>query len=415
MSTSMISIDNFTKEFVESLDPKVKQVDKIDNIELYCYTTCSDDDDEQVKACRGIVFNGDDLVLKAFSYTPEYTCDQFTQLDDTYHDTSKYTFFESYEGALIRVFHIDDKWFISTHRRLDAFKSKWASRTSFGTFFSMALEYEFSTSPAFKDFVLSSEIDESESILYKFISKLNKEHQYMFILQNNNENRIVCTPPQYPRVIHVGTFTKPNGEPSHPVDDNVHLMTPKKYTFSTLEDAFEYVEQMDYTKLQGLVMFTGPVDQIKLVNRTYKYLSELRYNEPSIKNRYLQLRMDTNKRKDFEELYPEYQSQFDQYENIIYNIADTIFHAYLTRFIHKQYKKMPPDEYSIMKECHAWHVEDRKNHHISLDKVIQVLNEQPVPKLNRMIRKYITDQRKREQAEHEDEIERTTGHKVSEE
>ncbi len=31
------------------------------------------------------------------------------------------------EGTLIRIFYFNDKWIITTHRKLDAFKSKWGS------------------------------------------------------------------------------------------------------------------------------------------------------------------------------------------------------------------------------------------------------------------------------------------------
>jgi len=54
---------------------------------------------------------------------------------------------------------------------------------------------------------------------------------------------------------------------------------------------------------------------------------------------------------------------------------------------------MPPEEYAIMRECHSWHIEDRANHHISWSKVIDIMNQQPANKLNKMIRRYLNEER----------------------
>ncbi len=36
------------------------------------------------------------------------------------------------EGNIKQNFYFNDKWIITTHRKLDAFKSKWGSEKSFG-------------------------------------------------------------------------------------------------------------------------------------------------------------------------------------------------------------------------------------------------------------------------------------------
>ena len=42
---------------------------------------------------------------------------------------------DAHEGSLLRAFCVNDTWYITTHRKLDAFRSKWASRQSFGAQF----------------------------------------------------------------------------------------------------------------------------------------------------------------------------------------------------------------------------------------------------------------------------------------
>jgi len=49
----------------------------------------------------------------------------------------------------------------------------------------------------------------------------------------------------------------------------------------------------------------------------------------------------------------------------------------------------------VMKECHAWHRSDRIHNRITLNKVIEVLNQQTPSNLNRMIRRVRVDRANR--------------------
>ncbi len=380
---------DLTRAFIESLDPRVKKVDSDGTVDLFSYTQCNDEDPQHIKACRGLVFQGDKLILKAFSYTREYTADDYALLKEKYPDTSSFIAFDSHEGSLIRIFYASDKWFVSTHRRLDAFKSRWSSSDSFGQHFSQSLEHEFSTNDAFKERLLTSNASPESSILDKFVSTLDKQKQYTFLLQNNKENRIVSQAPEYPRVFHVGTFNL-----DHELDLNVDvgLPYPDRVSFPSINDMLDYVEtEIYHTHLQGIIVFT-PNESFKVINRYYKYRFNLRGNESSIKNRYLQIRMEREKEYEFQKLYPEHQEEFDLYENAIYDIGHHIFNSYVDRFIHKKHVVLPQEEYEVMKQCHAWHTSNRSQNQITLNKVMEVMNSQTPPSLNRMIRRYLTDE-----------------------
>jgi hypothetical protein len=392
MNTTELSISKIDRTLIESLEPQIKKVDSDPALDLFCYISCDENDPDYVKACRGVVFHGDKLLLKAFSYTPDYTVDQVKQLTEKYPSTSSYTFTDSYEGAIVRIFALQTgetfKWYISTHRRLDAFKSRWSSSTSFGEFFLHSLEYEFSKPDSpFRKRILESPLEEAspeKSVLDKFLSTLNIDHQYMFLLCNNNENRIVCNASDYPKVFHVGTYSAAdNAEVSVDVD----LPKPKQHSFDTLNDAFEYIENtINFKQLQGLLLFTedGP---IKLMNRDYKYLYDLRGNEFSIKFRYLQLRMDAQKKADFMELYPDYCEAFEEYEDAIYTVVVSILNAYVDRYIRKKHVTVPPEEFAVMRDCHKWYSENRDKNHITFNKVMEVMNTQNPTKINKMIRR----------------------------
>ena len=129
-----------SRTFLESVSEQIRicDADKEYGIDLFCYKDCDDTSEDWVKQCRGVVFKGDELVMRSFPYISEYTPES---LPDSYRtDMSIYKIFPSYEGTLIRMFYVKDKWFISTHRKLDAHKSKWVSAKPFGYLFNEFIE-----------------------------------------------------------------------------------------------------------------------------------------------------------------------------------------------------------------------------------------------------------------------------------
>jgi hypothetical protein len=403
-----ITIDTFTRSFVEGLDPsKVREVDTDNGLSLFCYTNCNESDPEYIKACRGLVYDGDTLLLKAYSYTPEYvhTDEKLASIIDV--KTSR--FFDSHEGAVIRVFY-HKKWYVSTHRRLNAFKSKWSSATSFGDMFKNALELYAESDATFTNRLADkAEPSESDTVLHRFLSTLDTKNQYMFLVRNSSDNRIVCTAPKNPTIYHIGTFI--DGKLN--LDDSVGIQTPTEYTFNSVDEALNNVHNIDIASTQGLCVFGSDGTQYKIVNEEYAYYYSIRGNEASIKFRYLQLRLDKAKVKDLRELYPEWEQMFDRYEDALYDIALFIKNSYVKRHIKKEYVTVPPEEYNVMKACHQWHIEDRDRHHISFQKVIEVLNEQEPTKLNKMIRRHINEERLK-QKEEEEKIEAEKREQVKE-
>lgn len=392
-------IDNpFTRSNVVLNESKIRQVDRDEEtgLDLFCYIRCSNEDDDFVKQCRGLVYHGDTLVMKAFPYTSEYSHTDVENLKTILSDFSSFSFFKAYEGALIRMFYFGNRWYISTHRKLNAFRSKWASKESFGSLFKKALEYEYEINTNFRSRLGEFESENPlEFLLSRFELTLDKEKQYMFLLRNNNDNRIVCQPPIpfTTKLYHVGTFQ--NGEL---IDDNVDLQKPEKLNFSCIGDLLDFVDKkIDIKHNQGVIAFSNSTNtQVKILHNDYLELARVRGNEPSIKFRYLQVRMNKKITDLLYSLYPEFKSTFDEYEKNLYEIAVGIYRAYVQRFIKKNYITVPVEEYQVVKACHAWHLTDKINNKISLDRVIKTLNEQSATNLNHMIHRYKIEQTKKE-------------------
>lgn len=357
---------------------KIRETDRDDETgaTLYCYINCNDSDTDFVKQCRGLVFHGDNLIFKGFGYTPEFTHLQVDQIKEKLGDFTKWTAYDAYEGAVIRLFHFSGRWYLSTHRKLDAFRSKWASRKSFGTMFKEALNAELEENKNFEHI-----LPQGDNILDQFESMLDKDKQYMFLLCNNSENRIVCKAPERPRVYHVGTFI--NGELDMSIDCGIPY--PVKREFTSVEDMCTQVgEKVDPSYMQGLCLFGPNNQQIKVLHAEYDRLFKVRGNVPSIKFRYLEVRMNAQMVNELYNLYPEYSNEFDQYESSLYEIAQDIYNSYVKRFIHKEYVTVPRQKYTIIQECHNWHKATTKR--VTLEKVITVLNKQSATNLNQMIK-----------------------------
>ena len=374
-----------TRESIMALGNRVRLSDSDPDagLDLYCYNRCTNDDCRLVRDCRGIIFNGTNIVLKGFPYTYEFADDNTQKLSELLgNDWSSYKFYEAHEGALLRVFNWKEKWYVTTHRKMDAFRSKWSSKESFGQMFKKAVEFLYTTDNSHLKEILGSD---TEDVYTSFINNLNKSYQYMFLVRNNYENRIVCQPPTNPMIYHVGTFVDNGKVLNLSVDTGIPY--PAKYEFRNITEISDFVRENKFDNIQGIIIFTPDNIQYKLMNTEYKELFCARGNEPSVKYRYLQIRMDKKMSDMLYFLYPRYADTFDDYENTLYDAAKQINTNYIQRFIKKKYVTVPKEEYTVMNACHEWHLQDRVRNRISLRKVIEILNEQPPTNLNKIIRR----------------------------
>ena len=394
----------FTRAAVEGLGNRVSMTDsdEAEGLQLFCYINCDPSDESLVKQCRGVVFNNQEIVMRAFPYTIEYQQTETDNINSTISSILKdCRVFDSYEGTLIRMFYFNGKWFTCTHRKLNAFRSKWASKESFGTAFKKALVSEVKIN----DDLRESLPDGDECLLERFQTTLDPCNQYMFLILHNEENRIVCDSPKRPTLFHVGTFV--DGELS--MNENINIPHPKEHSFNNVDDMIVYVKNIDIRKMQGVIIFTPNNNQYKILNEEYSEFFKARGNEPSIKYRYLQIRMDRKLTDTLYYLYPTMINKFEEYEDIIYNIAQNIYKSYVERYIKKKWITVPVEEYNVMRKCHAYHEQDRKQNRISLKKVIEILNCQSPTILNKMIRKY---QNEKDQPQKEENLQRLSSNRT---
>lgn len=385
-----IKESEFNRQTLNEFDNRIRLTDSDENgLELYCYTNCTDSDNEYLQQCRGIVFNGENIVMKAFPYTIEYDHTNTEEIKEKIlPNFEECNFYDAHEGALIRLFYFDNKWYISTHRKLNAFRSKWSSQESFGNQFIKAIDSEYIYN---KEFAVSLPKKDS-SIIERFQDTLDKNKQYMFLISHSKENRIVCETKNRPTVFHVGTFV--NGELT--MTENCNIPYPKKHNFSNMNELLNYVNDIDYTKLQGIIVFAPNNKQYKINHKEYNLLFNARGNEPSIKYRYLQVRLNRKLTDMLYHLYPEKINVFDDIENNIYEIVKNIYNCYVKRYIKKNFVTVPTEEFYVMRECHQWHETDRQYNRVTFNKVFEIFNGQNPTNINRMLRRYNIESTKKD-------------------
>lgn len=409
MSTTVYSnIGNTpTKQIAETLSPFVKITDRDEDTGLtnYCYSNdpvideTFEQNKDEIKKYRGVIFDNDGtVVLNAYAYTSEYSSDNVELVDEfvnlgggiTNEDAesnipaiergfSKCTFYQSHEGALIRMFNYDNKWFMTTHRKLNAFKSRWTGSQSYGTSFKNALKYQIDNNDTLKN-----SLDQVTSgFLDAFQNTLDPTKKYMFLVKNITENRLVCMSDDLPIMYHVGTFL-PDG--TLDLDDNINIEKPKQFDFKGIDDLYKYVNDCDPSVSPGVIVFGPENKQFKVSSPGYIYYSEIRGNQPSVKFRYLEIRNDRESNNALRSMYPEWVSKFDEYETIIETIVSNIHRVYMDRFINKKHVTAPPTEFRVIKAAHGWYLEDRIKRRVTKDVIYEIVNTQKPSSINQMIK-----------------------------
>jgi hypothetical protein len=374
------------------IEREISMTDMKDDLMVYCYEECNDESNPRIKECRGIVTDhSGNIVLKTFGYTPEYSCiDTYNSMfNDMFPDIKNYKIFDSQEGCLIRMFCHNEKWYITTHKKLDAYKSKWSSKESFGEMFENALYvYYKENSPL--QLRIGSNLTSPKDVLDKFKDSLDKSRSYLFLVRNTIENRIVCAPPADYTLYYTGSFLK-NGTDFNFV--NVDIDTPTEHKFDTVEQMMDYVKNCDPYQLQGLMILTP--NPIKIINETYWDLFYLRNNEPSVKFRYLHIRTTSDVDR-FRQLYPEHKESFDKYEEILLGVARSIHECYIRRFIRKEFCTVPQEQYTIVQQCHKYYIDNISNRNaiVTPSVVTGILNQQDPTVLNKIVRKQLFDNAK---------------------
>lgn len=339
------------------------KVDEDEHLEMHHY----EDGAESNNAVKGIVLDRTgNVVCHTSVYTHEYHISEVP--GDI--DWKTAIVLTAHEGTLLRVYHHSNKWYVSTHKKLDSNKSRWGCKYSFRTLFDHALEDIYNT----------SNLDDV------FYNKLDTNVVYTFLLRNNAYNRIVCDSPSdgEPKLYFTGSYTKKgiddgsiNSVPLPNMEGwDFPIITVERHYFTNMEQVLEAVRDFDYKKVQGLLVFT-PTSVFKILPDIYLEKRRVRDNCSNMMFRYAQLRQtNPDMCNTLVEMFPTYSMDFSQFEHTLQKVAYSISVQYINRYVKKQFGSVTPLQYKITKKLREWYILDPVNNRITPFVVLDFINNE---------------------------------------
>ena len=362
---------------VDETTNTIQVVDEDQFLKLYSYEKCTITDADDLKLQRSVVKDIDgNIVSISLPYTDEYVLNDEVELPEI--DLNDYDVYTSMEGTLTRLFYFQDKWYVTTNRKLDGFKSYWSSHFSFGQIFVNNILHVY-----------------KETNIESFFEKLDKEQIYFFLLMPTIENRIVChVDSALPSLYYLGYLQKGKFTEDDVLQRGDELSEISRLQLLEMEDmtlsnVVDHVKGVNVWKNQGVILFHKTKNrQIKLLNEEYKRLWSVRNNNPNLFLRYFEIRTDGKMLEDFFKLYPKFVTVADRFEYQIFEVSKHLHQAYVERYIRKQYVSLPKQEYVILKKAHDWHNKDRDYNRIYRTKMLHLLNDEKPIHLYQIIKRH---------------------------
>ncbi|CCV02515.1 Immediate early protein ICP-46 [Armadillidium vulgare iridescent virus] len=323
---------DFSKTFIESLvtnDPTAHGVRKHEmnhgeygTLELFCSDNPPQNDVEQ--KIRGMVFLNQELILQGFPYSTEDIVGEAYNVPEILSGSLEdWIALKAIEGTLIRVFYFGGKWFITTHRKLDADRSIWGTgktAKSFGAIFKESVGLRLNEGETFED----------------FLGTLNKEHQYVFMVTATKLTRFVCKATEK-STVYLYAITKNCGKEIVQPGDEWSSWMQEKVVIGTIEEAVKFVKDLKFPfTCQGLLFFnTTTFESHKLINAKYQEFFDIRGNIPSFAFAYLHHRTDLAKKQIFRSLMEKDELEtLDNYEKMLNDLSYELFVLYKKRHVY---------------------------------------------------------------------------------
>jgi hypothetical protein len=238
-----------------------------EGLTAYGYVNCDNDSSEETKGSRCVIVDSDDnrIVFMSYGYDNMYVSDQ--QLPENTGDMWS----PIIEGCSVHLYYVNGFWHTSTNHKLDAYKSFWNSKRSFGEKFWDAV---YNTTKMTKD---------------EFCSTLKQNYSYSFLLPNDHESRLVCRP-TYSNLFVTHVFDQdfnPSNEfpASVPSTSNATKFSNNDGPLSNVERetyvANIFTNFVDYTVNPGIIIHSNGSYPIMVLHSEYKRILDMRDNQPT--------------------------------------------------------------------------------------------------------------------------------------
>lgn len=380
----------------------ISVTDSSDGLSVHHYADCDIDSPNDIKQTRGIIKESlevresgeetsSEVVCKSFPFTPELrTNDErlASYFDEYCQRNESFKTFEGLEGTLLRIWFREKtgEWYLSTHRKLDAFLSRWSSDYTYGELFVNVLK----DAETKERYPLLKDVSSFEA----YSKLLDPKRIYLILLRSSKANRVVCKTQEKNSIYIVGYFDRHENFNFHygeEVSEAVFEPIPELTAFSGKRDLTEitqYVNTINPFHMQGVILISPSGDTLKILNTEYEDMVKLRGNVPNVLLRYIQLRSgEPAEAIRFQELYNDFLNEFLSFERVIQEIIVNIHKKYVIRYVHRKVAIVPPEQFKIMSELHQEYLSTRRV--VTNDVISAYLKKQTAGKLMFLYSKFI--------------------------
>ncbi len=286
--------------------------------------------DPFTRFCRGLIIDKEHNIV---CLPPE----KYIPFDALQYDAFENLHVEDFiDGTMINMFYYGEKWHIATRSKIGA-NGTWFSKKKFSDMFAEA----------------QGNLD---------FDKFETNYTYTFVLRHP-ENRIVT---QYEtadlvlvQVRNMSNFMVENTEIVKRAlrERGVDVTIPVKYHFTDLEHLHSYLAQMSWQQ-QGVVIKYGSY-RSKLRNDKYRYVKQMKSNNPKTQFCYLEL-MQNKMIKEYLQYFPEYQQEFNFYWLQVSNMIRLLHQNYMNYRVKKliSIESVPYELRPLVYELHGHHLQN---------------------------------------------------------
>lgn len=333
-----------------------------------CYATdMSDKTNAVVKECNGVILHKDTYDI--ISYGMGTIIDtSLKNIQDVTEKSSNFVAEEAEDGSVLKIFHYNGEWIVSTNRRIDASRVRWASDKSFSVMLCDALP-----------------VKDTISMYKLFDETLDKSFTYSFILLHP-ENRLVIKHEQA-AVVAVGCRSNETLlEDNEKIEQITWASRPVKLD---IKDALTRLESNDVYGKRGVIFTEKKENGYERFKIDYNWFSKacvLRKNLPTLELSYLAC--SSEEKRMMKNLFG-YDELFRYMDNLLRMLGKYSFETYRDSYVRKQYKVSPEHPiHPVMSRLH--YIYKTGGEPIRMHHVRDVLDNLPYYQIDAMLYYFTT-------------------------
>lgn len=262
---------------------------------------------EFLRFFRGMIYNKNTNKIVCYGLDGKLNIEDFKKVNDYNNIYIE----ESIDGTLINLFYDNDEWNVSTKGSINAKKSFWYSNQSFYNLFI-----------------------EAWNKYYKDFDELNKDYCYSFVLMHPNNQIVTYYKNPELRLLQIRDMNNFNL-----IGNHLKIDTPQKLDLisNNYNELNKLVNNLSY-ELEGFMLYSSnKLDRVKLKNKNYSNVKELKGNYRKILFRLVELNNnDTEKLNELLIYFPFYKHNLDRFLFFKKRFIGSLF--YLYNKTKKQYK-----------------------------------------------------------------------------